>query len=71
MRLRRDPKCAAHGTRYPAGSTCPKCARDINPVTRKRASSGVTKATSHAPYPCPNGCGRMVRGGHCPGPECP
>jgi radical SAM superfamily enzyme len=68
--LRRDPKCSVHGTRYPAGSSCAKCARNINPVTRQRASSGVTKAKSHAPYPCPNDCGQMVRGGHCPTDGC-
>ena len=69
--LRRDPKCSVHGTRYPAGSSCAKCARNINPVARKRGSANLPKPTANrAPYRC--ACGRMVTNsqGICPGPDC-
>lgn len=63
--------CAVHSSRYPAGSSCAKCARGINPVTRKAASVARPKvATNSQPFKCK--CGRLVTNsqGICPGPDC-
>jgi hypothetical protein len=63
-------KCAVHGGRYPAGGSCAKCARNINPVSRQRASSPRTTTKTVQPFRC--ACGRMVTNsqGICPGPDC-
>lgn len=68
--LRPDPKCPRHGQRYPAGSSCAKCARNINPVTRKAASVARPKVATVQPFKCK--CGRLVTNsqGICPGPDC-
>lgn len=63
--------CTAHSSRYPAGSSCAKCARGINPVTRKRGTANLPKPkTTSQPFRCT--CGRLVTNsqGICPGENC-
>lgn len=72
MILLRDPRCPKHGTRYPKGSTCPKCRLDVTPgrkpANQRQASHAKPKKVQ--PFRC--SCGRYVTNsqGICPGPDC-
>lgn len=41
--------------------------RGVSPKVQRGAS---LPNVDRSPHPCPKGCGRTVRGGVCPGPDC-
>lgn len=74
IQFRPDPVCARHLKPYSRKLGCLDCANGVTPGQAARRAvptrPGKTKLTGHAPYKCPNGCGRMVRSGHCPTDGC-
>lgn len=57
-----------------SGRSCGRCGRYVGACICRNVQRGHDKATRRRgidprPHPCP-ACGRTVRGGVCPGPNC-